>query len=55
MSKLIQLNYCFNSEKVKPVFLADYKNINSKVIKLDCLQDAIYYLKKEYDYILGSV
>tara|TARA_Y100000385_G_C13089282_1_gene637938 strand:+ start:1525 stop:1692 length:168 start_codon:yes stop_codon:yes gene_type:complete len=55
MKQLIQLNYDFNREEIKPVFLSSYKNINCKVIKLDCLQDAIYYLEKEYNSILGRV
>lgn len=55
MEQLIQLNYDFNREEIKPVFLSSYKNINCKVIKLDCLQDAIYYLEKEYNSILGRV
>ena len=36
-------------EQVKPKFLSAYHNIDSRIIKLDCLQDAIYYLQEEYE------
>lgn len=55
MEQLIQLNYDFDREEIKPVFLSSYKNINCKVIKLDCLQDAIYYLQNEYDKVLKEM
>ena len=37
MIKLISLNYYESVEEVKPKFLLAYHNINSRVIKLDCL------------------
>ncbi len=52
MEQLINLNYYIRSEEVRPRFLKTYHNIDCKIIKLDCLQDAIYYLQKEYDKIL---
>ena len=52
MKKLISLNYYEGIEQVKPKFLSAYHNINSRIIKLDCLQDAIYYLQKEYDKLI---
>ncbi len=48
MIKLISLNYYESVEQVKPKFLSAYHNIDSRIIKLDCLQDAIYYLQEEY-------
>ena len=52
MKKLISLNYCEGVEEVKPKFLSAYHNINSRIIKLDCLQDAIYYLQEEYNKLI---
>jgi len=52
MIKLISLNYYESVEEVKPKFLMAYHNINSRVIKLDCLQDSIYYLEKEYNKLI---
>jgi len=48
MKKLISLNYYEGIEQVKPKFLSAYYDIDSRIIKLDCLQDAIYYLQEEY-------
>ena len=48
MKKLISLNYYESVEQVKPKFLSAYHNIDSRIIKLDCLQDSIYYLQEEY-------
>jgi len=47
MVNMIQLNYYMNGEEVRPKYSKDYNNAHH-VIKLDCLQDAIYYLKEEY-------
>jgi|TARA_R110000822_G_scaffold75368_1_gene181302 hypothetical protein len=52
MIKLISLNYYESVEEVKPKFLLAYHNINSRVIKLDCLRDSIYYLEKEYNKLI---
>jgi len=52
MIKLISLNYYEGIEEVKPKFLSAYHNIDSRIIKLDCLQDAIYYLQEEYIQLL---
>ena len=49
MQQLITLSYHIKGEEVRPKFLKDYHNMEPNIIKLDCLQDAIYYLQKEYD------
>lgn len=50
MLNMIQLNYHINGEELRPRFSKAYHETDN-VIKLDCLQDAIYYLKKEYEKI----
>lgn len=55
MQQLITLSYHTKGEEVRPKFLKAYHNMEPNVVKLDCLQDAIYYLEKEYNSILGRV
>lgn len=54
MIKMISLNWYENAEEVRPRFLAQYKKQDSVIIKLDVLQDAIYYLTEEYNKTLKN-
>lgn len=54
MQKLITLSYYIKGEEVRPKFLKAYHNMEPNIIKLDCLQDAIYYLQKEYDKVFAE-
>jgi hypothetical protein len=48
MLNMIQLNYYMNGEELRPRFLKAYHETDN-VIKLDCIQDALYYLELEYE------
>ncbi len=54
MQQLITLSYHIKGEEVRPKFLTAYHNMEPDIIKLDCLQDAIYYLQKEYDKVFAE-
>jgi len=54
MQQLITLSYHTKGEEVRPKFLEAYKKIDSYIIKLDILQDAIHYLTKEYEETLKN-
>ena len=54
MQQLITLSYHIKGEEVRPKFLKAYHNMEPNIIKLDCLQDAIYYLQKEYDKVFAE-
>ena len=51
MEQIIQLNYYIKDEEVRPKYKKAYYDADY-VIKLDCLQDAIHYLKLEYNRVL---
>lgn len=51
MEQMIALNYYIKGEEVRPKYKKAYHDADY-VIKLDCLQDAIYYLKLEYNKVL---
>ena len=55
MQQLITLSYHTKGEEVRPKFLKAYHNMEPNVVKLDCLQDAIYYLPNEYDKVLKEM
>ena len=46
---MITLNWHVKGNETKPKFLSAYKKLDSYIIKLDILQDAIYHLTKEYE------
>jgi hypothetical protein len=54
MIKMISLNWHKTPNEVKPRFLARFKKQDSVIIKLDFLQDAIYYLTEEYNKTLKN-
>lgn len=51
MEQMIELNYYIKGEEVRPKYKNAYHDADY-VIKLDCLQDAIYYLTLEYNKVL---
>jgi|5B_taG_2_1085324.scaffolds.fasta_scaffold00153_25 hypothetical protein len=54
MQQLITLSYHIKGNEVRPKFLSAYKKLDSYIIKLDVLQDAIHYLTKEYEETLKN-